>query len=351
MDTANPFADGWGAVRCVPKQSPSKKNPGKKEGRWLVKFQQLLLFLMVLECCVQAQKFTGHGSGASDGSTPLEQVDVAEPESGAVTGGAYENKYFALRYPIPTNWAEAVKGPPPSDAGYYVLDSFKLAHPSEGKSKGTILLAAWDLFFVPRPTKDALDLIKDIKGSLPEVYEVEAAPVEIKLAGHSFVRLDYGAPGAQLYWRVLATEIRCHVVEFVLTGRDVAMLENLMQHMHQLKLPEGAESALGKVGGQFPVCIKDYATGANVLHKVDPVITGPRFTSVPVRIIIGADGKARHIHVINASPEQAKSVREALAQWSFKPYMQNGSPMEVETGILFKFPPDGAKLPPVPEKY
>jgi hypothetical protein len=282
---------------------------------------------------------------------PNDDRNVPEPESGTVAGGAYENKYFALSYPLPAHSTEAVKGPPPSDAGYYVLDSFKLAQPSEGKAVGTILIAAWDLFFVPRPAKNAFELVKDIKGGLAETYEVEAAPAETKIAGHSFVRLDYGVASAQLHWKVLATEIRCHTVEFVLMGRDTGMLENLVRDMGKLKLPDGADAKVGTGGGQFPICIKDYATGANVLHRVDPVMVGARFTSVPVRVIIGADGKARHIHVINGSPEQAKSVRDALAQWSFKPYVQNGTPVEVETGILFKFPPDGTKLPPIPEKY
>jgi TonB family protein len=318
----------------------------------------VLLLLVASGIDVWAQKPAGVepavGAAATmriDSSKTNETVTILEPEGGGIVGGAYDNKYFALSYPVPPNWTEAVKGPPPSDAGYYVLDSFKLAPTAENKPKGTILVAAWDLFFVPRPAKNALELVKDIKGSLSQMYEVESAPAEVKIAGHSFVRLDYGASAAQLHWKVLATEIRCHMVEFVFTGRDVAMLEGLVRNMSKLQLPEGADATSGTGGGQFPTCIKDYATGPNVVHKVDPVMAGPRYTNVPVRVIIGTDGKVRHIHVINGSPEQDKSVRDALAQWSFKPYVQNGVAAEVETGILFKFPPDGTKLPPVPEKY
>jgi hypothetical protein len=121
--------------------------------------------------------------------------------------------------------------------------------------------------------------------------------------------------------------------------------------MNKMGLPAGADATSGTGGGPFPVCIKDYASGSNVLRRVDPAMVGPRFTNVPVRFIVGVDGKAHGIHVISAAPDQAQSVRDALAQWSFKPYIQNGVPVEVETGILFKFPPDGVKLPPVPEKY
>lgn len=286
-----------------------------------------------------------------DGPVKSEGPDLAEPEDGTVAGSSYDNKYFALRYPVPLNWTQTVRGAPPSDAGYYVLDLLKRAESPESKLKGTILIAAWDLFFVPRPAKNALELVQDIHKNLPQIYEIEAAPAEVKLAGHAFVRFDYGSSAAQLHWKVLATEIRCHMVEFVFTGQDVGMLEDLVRQMNKLGLPEGADAVSGTGGGPFPVCIKDYASGANVLHKVDPVMVGARFTNVPVRFIVGADGKAHHIHVISASPEQAKSARDALAEWSFKPFMENGAPREVETGILFKFPPEGVKLPPIPEKY
>jgi len=173
--------------------------------------------------------------------------------------------------------------------------------------------------------------------SLSAVYKVEAPPREIELAGGSFVRLDYTAPVAGLHWKVLATNIRCHVVQFVFSGRDAALLERLIGLLNDGAFLEHA-AAVTRSGRQtVPACLKDYATDANVLHKVDPVMVGPRFTEVPVRFIIGVDGKIKHIHVINAFPEQAKSVENALVRWEFKPYLREGVPAEVETGLLFKF--------------
>jgi len=86
----------------------------------------------------------------------------------------------------------------------------------------------------------------------------------------------------------------------------------------------------------IPPCVKDYAAGSNVIRRVDPVQVGPRYTKVPVRIVIDQKGKVKRVHAINALPEQAKSVQGALAQWQFKPYMRGGRPAEVETGILFR---------------
>jgi hypothetical protein len=69
--------------------------------------------------------------------------------------------------------------------------------------------------------------------------------------------------------------------------------------------------------------------------KVDPVLTDRKFNPIPVRIVIDRYGKVKHVHVISAFPDQAKIITDALLQWEFKPYKQNGEPVELETGIMF----------------
>jgi outer membrane biosynthesis protein TonB len=58
-----------------------------------------------------------------------------------------------------------------------------------------------------------------------------------------------------------------------------------------------------------------------------------------VRIVVGTDGKVKHIHVINAAPQQRKNIEEALAQWELKPHLVSGHAVEVETGLVFEFKP------------
>jgi hypothetical protein len=290
-------------------------------------------------------------SARSAAPVTVSVVPVAAPEDGAVINGAYTSKYFSLTYPLPQGWIAGLAGPPPSDTGYYVLSSFKPGANFKGTSKGTILMAAWDLFFVPRPAANAMEMVKDMQANLPSIYTATGPPEEVKIAGHAFARLDYSAPAASLHWRVLATEIRCHMVEFVLISSDTKLMDGLVETMNEMRLPWDAGATSGRGGDGSPQCLKDYATGANLLHKVDPVMAGPRYTNVPVRFIVGIDGKPKNIHVINGAPEQVKSVQDAVAQWVLKPYSRNGAAEEVETGVLFKFPPDGVKLPSIPEKY
>jgi hypothetical protein len=270
----------------------------------------------------------GAVASASDSATPL-------PEGGAVTNNIYTNQYFGLSYPFSSDWIEKFKGPPPSDSGGYVLAQLRRPDSFKGPSKGTILVTAQDLFFGYTPASNAMELIKYTKDTLTSDYKVERPPTEIKIANRSFVRFDYMSPVAELHWYVLATEIRCHAVQFVLTSRDSTLLESLIRDMDKMKLPDGAGATAGTGGGDSPVCIKDYASGENVISRVEPFLTDRKFNPIPVRIIIDKNGKVKHIHLISAFPEQARTITDALSQWQFKPYLRNGQPVEVETGVMF----------------
>jgi hypothetical protein len=201
------------------------------------------------------------------------------------------------------------------------------------------------LFFTLTPAGNALELIDYDKESLNADYKVEQSPTLVRVASHSFVRFDYGSPVAELHWHVLATQIRCHMVQFVFTSRDTKLVESLIQEMTKMTLPAEAGPISGRGGGEVPVCIKDYARDENVLERVDPVFAERRFNPAPVRIIIDKEGKVKHIHFLSAFPDQVKAITDALFQWRLRPYLRDGKPVEVETGIMFGRVPRPAVLP------
>jgi hypothetical protein len=256
------------------------------------------------------------------------------PEGGNVTDNVFRNQYFGMTYPLPTNWTEKYKGPPPSDSGRYVLAQIRPADTFKGPARGSILVTAEDLFFTTLPAANALELTNYEKNNLQADYKLELPPTQTKIAGRTFTFYAYWSPVAELYWYVLATQIRCHAVEMVLTSRDTKLLENLVLDMNGMKLPEDANPT-NTGGGAFPVCVKDYARGENLITRVEPVFSGHRFNPVPVRIIIDKEGKVKHIHFLSAFPDQAKAITDALNQWKFKRYLREGQPAEVETGIMF----------------
>jgi hypothetical protein len=91
----------------------------------------------------------------------------------------------------------------------------------------------------------------------------------------------------------------------------------------------------GTGGGDAPVCVRDYARDENIVEKVDPFLRDRKYNPIPVRVIIDRAGKVKHIHFLSAFPDQARTITDALLQWKFKPYLRDGRPVEVETGILF----------------
>jgi hypothetical protein len=260
------------------------------------------------------------GAWSSAAGTPS-----ALPEDGAITNGRYNNAYFGLEYAVGTDWTQRYEGPPPSESGYYVLAQIEPKKPAPANGVGHLLIAAQDLFFSMPQVRSAADLISYYQKHLGPEYRVERAPTELHIANRDFVSLDYLSPVAGLHWHVLATEIRCHVVQFVFTGSSSKSLH---------RLAEGLKNTIQASSGA-PICIKDFATADTLLEREDPLLSEPRFNPVPLRIVIDKEGKVKHIHFLSAFPEQAKSIAEALLQWRFKPHLLNGQPVEVETGLLF----------------
>ncbi|HEY4842898.1 MAG TPA: hypothetical protein VIH78_13080 [Terriglobales bacterium] len=270
----------------------------------------------------------GARPSASDSVTPV-------PEGGSITDKVFTNKYFAMTYSLPPDWTQKYEGPPPSDGGRYVLAQFSPADTYKGPIRGNILITAEDLFFTPLPTANAVDLINYEKDNLQADYKVELPPTQTKIADRFFTFFAYWSPVAQLHWYVLATEMRCHALQIVLSSRDTKLLENSIRDLNKMKLPPEANASTDVVGGAVPVCLRDYASNENVIARVNPVFTEHRSNPVPVRIIIDKEGKIKHIHFLSAFPDQAKAITDALAQWRFKRFLRDGQPVEVETGIMF----------------
>jgi hypothetical protein len=252
-------------------------------------------------------------------SQALGQSASTDPENGEFVDGSYASRYFGLRYPLPEGWTPGPQPPPPSYTGYYVL-----ATPAAPERvKATILIAAQDEFFAdeasPDPSKFVQDLAQSVLGRSHTTM-----PTPATVAGHAFQRLLVrGTPLSRI---VLATEIRCHIVIFSFTGAEIEDLENLAASLSRLSFEEEPAA---------PVCVKGYATAETIRQQLDPLPAGPRFATIPVRIVIGTSGAVRHIHVIRAFPEQRRSIEDALAQWLFAPYTVNEQPVEAETGLSF----------------
>lgn len=252
----------------------------------------------------------------------------ANPEDGRVADGTYTNEYFRMSYRLPSGWGKDLDGPPPSYAGDYMLTALT----GEGTRPGTMLIAAHDRFFGPAPAANSVELVSHLHHRISQIdgMTIDHDPLDTTIAGRRFVRIDFSGVG--LFRTTLVTESRCHFVSFNFTTSDPATLARLVISLDDLSLGEPA----GRVDA-LPVCVKDYATPERVRSRIEPTPAAPKFTVVPVRIIIGTHGRVRHIHVIRGSVEQRASITAALTQWRFEPPVINGRPTEVETGVTFPF--------------
>ena len=260
----------------------------------------------------------------------------ADPESGAVVEDAYANAYFGLTLPLPPGWTEGLAGPPPSSRGLYVLASL-----DGTKAFGaTLLIVAEDLFFTAKPFANAADVAADFRAAMAGIPDlsIDQRPASIMIGGQTFLRLDYHAGGLYRAW--LATELRCHMVSFNITATDHATVDHVTDFLRAISLRPPSETQPGGVSDAAPttpVCIKDYVTAQTTVRRVDPVLTDLNGLTVPVRIIIGADGRVEHVHVISATPGQRQAIEQALPQWQFKPFEVMGRPTAIETGLTFEF--------------
>lgn len=257
---------------------------------------------------------------SSDSAVPV-------PEGGVISDSAYINQYFGIKYPLPPGFVEKYSGPPPSDSGYYVLAELEPKQKFQAAAPGSVLVSAQDLFFGLVPADNVLALVDYDREKVSSYSRIERQPTEVKLGNHSFIRFDYMSPVAGLHWYTLTTEVRCHAVQFQFTSRDPQLAEIMVQEL--------AKAALGDTPAPAPVCIKNYASGDNVLQKIAPVFTDRKFNPIPVRIIIDKYGKVKYVHVISAFADQTRAITDALLHWEFRPYRVNGKAVEVETGILF----------------
>jgi TonB family protein len=59
--------------------------------------------------------------------------------------------------------------------------------------------------------------------------------------------------------------------------------------------------------------------------------------SVVLQAVIGADGVIENLRVVSGPAILATAAQQAVRQWHFKPYLQNGQPVETKTRITVNF--------------
>jgi protein TonB len=59
--------------------------------------------------------------------------------------------------------------------------------------------------------------------------------------------------------------------------------------------------------------------------------------AVVLAAVIGKDGKVKEVRVVSGQPLLAQAAERAVREWKYKPYMLNGTPVEIDTTINVNF--------------
>ena len=89
----------------------------------------------------------------------------------------------------------------------------------------------------------------------------------------------------------------------------------------RVRMPEVAESSVTASEPSYPLLAKQMR------------IQG----SVVLQALIGSDGFIQDLRVLSGPGILASAAREAVRQWHFKPYIQNGQPAETQAKITVNF--------------
>jgi TonB family protein len=106
--------------------------------------------------------------------------------------------------------------------------------------------------------------------------------------------------------------------------------------MHANAASDGSDSNAAKAPKQVSVSSEEMSH--NLLNKVVPVYPPAAKKAkiqgkVVIDAVIGTDGNVENLRVVSGPPELQQSALDAVRQWTYKPYLLNGDPVEVETTI------------------
>ncbi len=133
---------------------------------------------------------------------------------------------------------------------------------------------------------------------------------------------------------------------------DVAAVEkHTVHHSHEvakLEIPKESEhlSVLTASAPTLPTNAAERETLASmsspVRESVDATypLLGPRMKvqgSVVLQAVIGADGIIENLQVVSGPSILTAAAQQAVRQWHFKPYLQNGQPVETQATITVNF--------------
>jgi TonB family protein len=222
----------------------------------------------------------------------------------------------------------------------------------------TVVLKDWDFWFPP--TAEAPEAVADGKGTsaVPAAGQSPGArgggrrPVR-SLKGDLKGNLPGNAKGAGAEIPFASVTSRAALPPMqveVVAGNRRTTVPAKTNSVIRLDVGSGATSTAAGAAGVVP----DMIVGAGDKVQLSPQMAQSVTVSVPpnypmlarqmkvqgavsLEALISRDGSIQQLRVLKGPAILANAAREAVRQWKFKPYLQNGQPVETQARITVNF--------------
>jgi hypothetical protein len=137
-----------------------------------------------------------------------------------------------------------------------------------------------------------------------------------------------------------------HVTELHEADGVLTVDRNAPANIHMLPPPKNKKSDGLKVAAvtsenttptpaSGPVHVASGTMMGYLIHRIEPIYPADVHISgtVTLRATISKDGKVMELRLISGSPMLTGALMDAAKQWRYKPYLINGTPVDVETTI------------------
>ena len=131
---------------------------------------------------------------------------------------------------------------------------------------------------------------------------------------------------------------------YLQSGQPVAVETTVTVNYHLTDATAATPETDAQANGARPTPLKVPANvmAANVVEKPEPICApehkgDPLNGTVVLDAVIGPDGHVANLNVLSGPEALRGCVLDAVSQWTYKPYLLNGAPIDVETTITVSF--------------
>ncbi len=271
-------------------------------------------------------------------------------ENGTIANGIYSNECFGISLPIPAGWEVNDEVTAGGKARHRSDKSLVLLFLHQQGKPGGIILSAWDS---AGHSDSAQDFVSDAVHAQIKLATEQRKLVRdtsaVDYGGRHFFRSDYKAlmrDSTPLYLAYVYTGFREYFIGETLASASPEGLDEAANSLERISFqedqvnhkcvmgPDDATTSLVRLeqGVSTGLLIK------KVLPDYPPLARVSRIQGqVVLKAWIDKNGNIENLTLVSGHPMLAPAAIEAVKQWKYKPYLQNGQPVKVETQIVVNF--------------